>query len=189
MAKPGVFCIEGNWIVERLQEQATVRPILELLGDDGYKFVHREVGTKADLEYYLSQWRLKKYKNFPVLHLAFHGEPGTIEIGKQVVDIDEISAALAGACAGRVIIFGTCATVDVSTKRLRKFLKETGAIAICGYKGYVNWIQSTAFELALIHTFLRRKCTRVTVRSMAAEARKVSRPFKLGFRCITKYDP
>lgn len=155
MKKPkGVFCLEGDWWNDP-RKPSTVEPILELLAKaDGIqiRYVHLNVGNRDSFNDYLSKWTQKRFQSYPILYLAFHGNPGEIQVGdsrrpSNTVKLTDLGDSLAGKCKGRIIFFGSCETVDVHGKLLNSFLKKTGALAVCGYCGSVDWVLSTAFEL------------------------------------------
>lgn len=50
------------------------------------RYVYRRVATRPELQYYLKQWRLKKYADFPVLYFALHGKPGLISLSERSAD-------------------------------------------------------------------------------------------------------
>lgn len=154
MKKPhGIFCMEGDW-EEDLRDASSVEPVLELLKRSSYMkppFIRRDVGTEKEFMHYLGKWTEKKYQNYPILYLAFHGEAGLLDLlSMQTITLDELEIALKGKCKGRVIYFGTCKTMDVSSKRLNKFLQTTGAVAVCGYTDYVDWMTSASLDLFIL---------------------------------------
>ena len=173
----GVFCLEGDWDPD-LRRHATVGPVLELLdrsGSPGVRYIRRDVGTPAELEYYLRKWRQRRYAAYPILYLGFHGAPGVLKVGDQrsgPVTLGWLEERLAGACRNRVIHFGSCGTLDTHGNRLRSFLKRTGALAVCGYREDVDWMLSAAFELILLYQFQFNALTRA---GMAAVERRVRR--------------
>ena len=150
----GVFCLEGDWWND-LRQPSTVEPILQLLEvalGFAVPYVHRNVDTEPALKYYLSKWTQKKYKNYPILYMAFHGDKGKLFIGdgrrpENCITLDWLASRLEGKCAGKIILLGSCDTLNIHGKRLNTFLKRTHALAICGYSTSVNWLTSTAFEL------------------------------------------
>lgn len=187
--KKGVFCVEGTWERHRLQYSYTVRPILETLS--GYtrtRFVHRDVTTQSDLQYCLNQWTLKRYSGFPILYLAFHGDPGVIQVGPDTVSLDHISDMLSGKCQYKVIFFGTCETVRMKTDYLKDVLDETKAMAVIGYANVIPWIKSTAFDLIVLDELLMTPFTKQGMLLAAQKLKKMSKPFYMGFRIVTKYD-
>lgn len=153
----GVFCLEGDWEKD-LRGRTTVSPVLELLERSHYpaiRSIRRDVATPGELEHYLKKWRLKKYDAYPILYLGFHGDPGTLFMRagkKEPVELEWVGERLEGRCRGRIIHFGSCGTLAVHGKRLNRFLEQTGALAVCGYRADVDWIQSAAFELILLST-------------------------------------
>ena len=159
----GVFCLEGDWD-GNLKSRKSIQPVLQLLEQAGYPSIpsiRRDIGTIPELEHYLKKWCLKRYQNYPILFLAFHGSPGTLYMGDSstYVDLDWLEERLAGACQGRIIHLGSCQTMNVHGSRLNKFLTTTGAVAVCGYKIDVYWMYSAAFEIMLFECFQRFSMT------------------------------
>ena len=191
----GVFCLEGDWWYN-LKRQSSVEPILELLEQwDPFfvPFIHRNVATTETLEYYLTKWSQKKHVDYPILYLAFHGNPGAIYIGdmrrkRSEVTLEELEDWLDGRCKGRIIYFGTCATMDVHGHYLNQFLRRTGALAVCGYTEDVDWLRATAFELLV---FASMQQNALTVAGARAMKRRIMREAgalvkQLKFRMIVK---
>ena len=146
----GIFCLEGLWH-DDLRKRSTVRPILELLNlNSDIPYIHSDCATTGELEFYLNRWTESEYNRYPILYLAFHGKEHGIWISDEFYSLDQISELLEGMCRNRFIIFASCSTVNIDTRLLKKFIKNTEALAICGYKLIVPWIQSTAFELMLL---------------------------------------
>lgn len=187
----GVFCLEGDWWND-LNRSSTVRPILELLGANGRKkkvpFVHRDVATLDELEFYLRVWTQKRYAGYPILYLAFHGSPGEIALSDwrkktSSVSLDWIEEQLAGRCRGRVVHFGSCSTMHVDRRRLQRFLRATGATAVTGYTADADWMKSAAFELLLLDALqwwtLGRNGARAVDGYMKSEVRQLCRDLEL----------
>jgi hypothetical protein len=148
--KKGIFCIEGLWDND-LRRQSTVRPILELLHTrEEIQYIYRDCATVEELEFYARQWTLKRYRAFPILYLAFHGERNAIFIGSKPYSLDDIGALFEGRCRNAIIVFGSCSTLDMRRSRLSKFLEKTQALAVCGYRSDVDWLTATAFELLML---------------------------------------
>jgi hypothetical protein len=160
----GVFCLEGDWDGD-LKSRKSIQPVLQLLehaGEPSIPSIRRDIGTIPELEHYLRKWCLKRYKNYPILYLAFHGSPGTLYLdnSKTTVDLDWLEERLEGACKGKVIHLGSCQTMNVHGSRLNKFLVRTGALAVCCYKIDVEWMYSAAFEIMLFGCFQRYSMTK-----------------------------
>lgn len=91
-------------------------------------------------------------RRYGIGYFGFHGSSGEIEIGKNILTLEDFADLLGGRCAGRVIHLGSCSTVDVSPKRLKEFVKRTKARAVCGYREDVDWIESAAMDLLVIES-------------------------------------
>jgi hypothetical protein len=161
----GIFCLEGGWEKD-LRGRTTVGPVLELLETSHYpsiRFIHRDVATPGEMEHYLQRWILRKYEDYPILYLGFHGDPGILYMRagqRNPVELDWIGERLEGACKGRVIHFGSCGTLAAHGNKLNHFLHQTEALAVSGYRTDVDWIQSAAFELVLLSAFQFNTFTR-----------------------------
>ncbi len=153
-AKKGICCLEGDWF--GVKDKTSVEPVLRLLETvRGYKvpYFHHDVGTHAELDHYLKKWCGRTFAGYPILHLAFHGEPGRIHVGegrKSAITLDDLAQRLEGACRGRVIHFGSCSTLDVHGTALNRFLRRTEACAVFGFRTDVDWLSSAAFEMLVL---------------------------------------
>lgn len=70
-----VFCLEGDWAWD-FTDRTSVRPLLELLERmRRINFVHKDVGTRAELQHYLAQWAEydTSVRDYFTLYLAFPG--------------------------------------------------------------------------------------------------------------------
>lgn len=149
----GVYCIEGDWWAKP-HRQSSVRPMLELLSKwDGcpVPFVHRDVATRAEFDHYIAQATQRQFQQFSIIYFGLHGSRGTLFVGdrraaKNEVDVQDIAEALSGRCAGKVLYFASCETLDVHGNELNGILRRTGAKAVCGYRASVDWLESTAFD-------------------------------------------
>ena len=84
-------------------------------------------------------------------YLAFHGNPGEIELADgSVVNLEELSGLMRTKFKGWVIHFGTCGTLSANKKQLQRFLDSTQASLLIGYKSDVNWIDSAAMDLIIL---------------------------------------
>ncbi|MFH1539811.1 MAG: DUF6642 family protein [bacterium] len=153
----GVFCLEGDW--EGLKDHMTVEPMLELLHNmhnHQVKYIHRNIATLQQFDYYMAKWTQQGQKNYPILYLGFHGMPNTIFLGDQrkaegKITLEWIEERLKKKNLRRkIIFFGTCETLNISNARLHKFVQKTGVAAICGYKSSVNWTYAAAFEIIVL---------------------------------------
>ena len=67
---------------------------------------------------------------------------------------------------GAIIHFGSCSTLDVHDNKLNGFLHQTGALAICGYKTDIEWLESAAFDLLLLGFLQEISFTRHGIRKL-----------------------
>src|SRR4051794_22995333 len=150
----GVFCLEGSW-EEDLTDRSSVLPVLELLERLGkIEYVHRDVGTRPELEHYLARW-VNEDIDYYVLYLAFHGSESGLWLSDQTdgaVTFDYLGGVLAGKLEGCVVHFGSCSAMAAEQRTLMRFLEQTGARAITGYSSDVDWVDSALMDLAVMGT-------------------------------------
>ena len=136
---PGVFSLEGEWST-RLTDKSSVLSLLETLEQSAKgRFIHRRVGTATELAFYLNKWLQKQYRNYPVLQLAFHGEPREIQVGKENVSLSDLAKIIDRRAAGRVIYFGACAVLDIDDDEIEEFRKHSRARACGARKLDLGW--------------------------------------------------
>ena len=114
---------------------------------------HYDVGTCEEFDFYLKKWRGTTFNDFPILYLSFHGAPGELHVGEgrdKSLSLEDLAERLDGGCRGRVVHLGSCGTVDVHGRELKKFLSRTGALAVCGFRENVNWLESAAFDMLVL---------------------------------------
>ena len=153
----GVFAFEGDWD-QNLRDMSSMRPTLETLrdinGDDGFKFIHRRIGTTNELEYYVDKWLSEEpgesYDDYRVGYFAFHGEQGLISPGGGDVSLDQLAIWINGRAQGRTLYFASCSTLDLETETIKDFLRSTGARAVVGSTKSVFNLELAAFDLLLL---------------------------------------
>ena len=187
MIKKGIFCLEGLWY-DDLRKRSTVKPILELLElNSKIPFLHSDCATEVELKFYINKWKTVKYKRYPILYLAFHGKENGLLIENEVFTLEQIGDLLAGKCKNRVILFASCTTVKTDLRNLKKFLRKTNALAICGYRRIVPWISSTSFELMLLAAMQDNVFDGRGIEAIYRKISKVTKMFKeLDFLMVTK---
>lgn len=171
----GIFCLETDW--SEVRRTPSLQPMLELLRRCPLQipFVHRNVVTIDTLDYYLAKWTQRGHDQYPILYLAFHGVEGEVQFGdlrrrSARVTLDRLGEVLKGKCEGRVIHFGSCATLGVSQRRLRRFIEETGALAVSGYERDIDWVRSALLDSALFASIQQNT---MTVAGMRAARRRI----------------
>jgi hypothetical protein len=189
----GIFCLEGDWWND-LKRSASTESALRLLKDFPPRYapyIHRDVATRAEFDYYVQKWLQVAHSNYPILYLAFHGTPGTIQFGdmrkqENIISLDELEERLLGGCKGRIVYFSSCDTMGENGNRLRSFLRRTQALAVCGYRSDVDWLASVAFDLLFLG---QTQFNAFTVAGMRAIERRILEDAgglarKLGFHMV-----
>ena len=184
--KKGIFCLEGIWF-DDLRKRSTVRPILELLElNSDIPFLHSDCATEEEFKFYIQKWKTPEYYRYPILYLAFHGTESGILINDKVFTLDQMSSELKGKCKNRVILLASCSSVKTDKRNLKRFLRETNALAICGYRKIVPWITSTAFELMLLSAMQDNALDGRGIEAIQRHIENISKMFKdLDFLMIT----
>lgn len=155
-----VFCLEGDWHDE-LTSRASVLPMLELLERlDRITFVHRDIGTRAELKYYLERWAYEdsSVEDYCLLYLAFHSAEGPdgekslliSEAGDGQVAFARLGKWLRGALGDVIVYLGSCSMLAESDDVVQRFMEDTGAVAVIGYTTDVDWVPSAAMDLLVM---------------------------------------
>jgi hypothetical protein len=139
-----VFCLEGDW-EDDLRDKSSVTASLDFLQQNcGINYIHKHCGTKENLQYYLKLWKNKRYKDYTIAYFAFHGHPEQIKIGKEYLDLEQLAEILNGSCVNKIIHFGCC------QKSIRKFLDTTHALAVCGFRTEIDFLEGSIFDMLLL---------------------------------------
>jgi hypothetical protein len=185
----GIFCLEGLWESD-LTKKSTIQPILELLVRNvGIPFIHNVCATSTEVDFFLKKWQQKKYDAYPILYFAFHGKEAVLEIDGKLVKLDELAAKIENSCGNKIIVFGSCSTLNIDKRHLKRFLKTTGALAVCGYKIDVDWMLSTAFELLMLNEMQENEFSGRGIDSIHNKLKSLAKSFsQLDFRIVTSKD-
>jgi hypothetical protein len=156
-----------------------VEPALEILNKQyrDFDFIRKDCATITEFEFFVSKWPQSRYSRYPILYLAFHGEPGQIVLSDGKRSIEDIASKLSGVCSNKIIIFSSCSTLDIDDTRLSEFLNTTGAIAVLGYKSDIDWIRSVALDLLLIETLQEYEFSGRGLRGIIPQVEKLSEQF------------
>jgi hypothetical protein len=158
-----VFCLEGDWDGE-LTSRSSVRPMLELLeGLKRIEYVHKDVGTRAELRHYLRRWldHDPSVSDYGTLYLAFHGGArGRRRASERVlviseaddgeISLEELSSILGTNLTGVIIHLGSCSLLAEHPTVIEDFLEATGAKALAGYTTDVEWVASAAMDMLFL---------------------------------------
>ena len=146
----GIFCLEGLWD-DDLKQKCSVEPLLKMLEMNGkIPFIHHRVATTEEFDFYLQKWKEARYRKYPILYLAFHGEKGSLLIGKKKYSLKRLAESLQNACNHAFLFLASCKTVNTSNECIEQFLQTTSARALFGYRTKVIWILSAALELLIL---------------------------------------
>jgi hypothetical protein len=194
MKSKGVFCLEGDWW-NCAKRSASVEPILALLAAEPYRvpYFHLDVRVREAFDAGVQLWSQRRFCDYPILYLAFHANGQTLIVGdarhpQSGVTLDDLEELLAGKCHKRLIFMGGCLMMQAHGRRLGRFLRTTGALAICGYREVVDWLESTAFELLVLGSMQENALTISGVRAMGQRIRRDggSLAKRLGFRLVVR---
>lgn len=182
----GVFCLETDWA--DVKTALSVQPMLELLRSCplGVPFIHRNVATRDSMRYYLTKWAQRAQDDHPILYMAFHGLSGELHFGDQRrrdahLTLDDLEKLLEGRCEGRIIHFGSCQTIDITRRRLRRFIDATGIVSVSGFRQDVDWVRSAILDFALFAAFQQNS---MTVAGMRAVRNRLARRYAYECRAL-----
>lgn len=188
MKMKGIYCLEGIWD-DDLREKSSVRPILELLYNNrGIEYIYHACATVKEMEFFIGKWTQRRYSRYPILYLAFHGERNKLMLGdKKNYSLNDLANLISGRRSNSIIIFGSCSTLAIRKNYLKKFLDNTGALAICGYQDDVDWLPSTAFEMLMLSEMQENEFSKRGISAIENKINMIARKFKgvLPFRMVT----
>jgi alkylhydroperoxidase family enzyme len=171
MSWNGVLCLEASY--GALDDRSSVLPMLELLERlRVLKFIHKDVGTDAEMEHYLRLWlEDDSVRDYYVLYLAAHGSPEGLQVSEQGTpfSLARLAAALEGGCEGCVIHVGSCSVMRQPREALDRFLATTGAQVISGYDSDIDWRQSAALDILYLGALAESTCLDEAYRKMRAD--------------------
>ena len=185
-----VFCLEGLWDTN-LKLNSSVEPVLSLLNKQypRMKYIHGDCATFTELKFYLNKWVQKRYNDYPILYLAFHGKENHILLSDGKMELSEIAEILSGKCKNRIVVFASCSTLNIDQRIINTFIKESGCLSVCGYRNDVNWTQSTAFELLLLEAMQDNEFSGRGIGSIHKSLTNLGKSFPgLEFRMVVKKD-
>lgn len=178
MTKKGIFCLEGNWEND-LKIYSSIQPLLGFLKENiDIDYIYRDCATKGELNFYLNKFYLAKYKDYPILYLAFHGESGKIILSDGEYSLDEIGTILENRCKGKIILIGSCSVMNMHGSLLKSFLRKTGALAVMGYKNDVDWLRSSTLEMMLLSTIQENVLNGSGIKAIKNKCNELSKLFK-----------
>lgn len=133
----------------------------------------------------------KTYADYPVLYLAYHGVEDNLVLADGKISLTELSSEeyLGDKCKNRIVVIGSCSTLAIDKRKLKTFLKRTGALAVCGYRTDVNWVESTAFEMLLLYAMQDNEFSGRGILAIEKALNIQAKRFpELEFRIVTQKD-
>jgi hypothetical protein len=185
-----VFCLEGLWS-NNLKDSSSVEPMLSFICGTAYNFdyIYRDAATVGEFQFYLQKSCQAQYKDYPILYLAFHGEEEHLHLADGKMSLDELSSdeLLGGKCNNKIIVMGSCSTLNIDKRKIKSFLKKTGALAVCGYRTDVDWMQGSAFEMLMLYAMQDNEFSGRGIEAIADSVKKQAKRFpELEFRMVTQ---
>ena len=190
----GIYCLETDqWF--GFKDRTSIEPVLRML--ELYQkidFRHRDVATESEFYYFLQTFLQPGFKNYPILYLGFHGygpeddQDACIELSDGTyITLKDLEACIDERYFGGVIHFGSCSVVDADNARLEKFVSNTGAVAVCGYRQDIEWLEAAAFEVLMLGTLFQQSgLTRESMKMFDQELEQLAPGLykRLGFRLV-----
>jgi hypothetical protein len=147
------------------------------------KYIHRSAGTDDEVRFLLDSALQRGYKDYGIIYLASHGFPGEIKFGKRkLITIEEIAKMIDGKAVDKIIHFGSCHTLNVSPRRLNRFLERTGALAVSGYTREIDFIPSTVLDIMYFQFCQNYRKVPLIHKDLKDYAGRMAR--EIGFRMI-----
>jgi hypothetical protein len=152
-----IFCLEGDWH-DDLRKKNSIKSALDFLHDNSkIKYIHRHASTKAEIANRLDEYNKKKYADYTICYLAFHGEPNSIRVGKELMSLDELAEAADGKLKNKFVHFGSCSSLRLNKRNIERFLKKTDALCVSGYKLDFSFVPGTVLDILYFEMCQRYK--------------------------------
>lgn len=147
--KKNIFCVEGNWN-NNLESNSSLHNALRFIAQNNdIKYIHRNCSTNEQLEDLLKHAALKKYEKYGIIYLAFHGHPGVLQVAhRKKMTLPNIAEIVDGHAVNKIIHFGSCSTLKISSSALHEFFNTTKALAISGYAKDITFKKSMLMDIA-----------------------------------------
>ncbi len=145
-----IFCIEGDWHPD-LRQKDTIESALKFMETASgmkIKHIHRHCSTRHELENRMKEYERAIYKQFSIFYLAFHGVPNGLKLDrKNILTLEELGEMAENKLQNKILHLGSCQTLNIDKRYIKKLLKRTGALCISGFKKEVPFVSSTIFDV------------------------------------------
>lgn len=146
-----IFCLEGEW-EKSLKPKYSVESYLKYLEEAfSVRYIYRKVNSSVSLQKYLNILVQKRYEDYRVIYLAFHGNSKGIELDhSEFLNLDQLVELAGDSFQDRIIHFGSCRTLLGSESKLLDFKRSTGARIVSGYSRSVDFFDSSLLDMAFL---------------------------------------
>ncbi len=145
-----IFCIEGDWHPD-LRQKDTIENALKFMETASgmkIKYIHRHCSTEEELRNRINEYNKRRYNSFSIFYLAFHGVPNGLKLSpKTILSLEELAEMAENKLRNKIVHLGSCETLNINKKNIKKFLQTTGALCISGFKKEVPFVSSTIFDV------------------------------------------
>ena len=139
---PMVYCVEGhhwqrNDSSAELYVEPSVEPLLQMLQRQGLlQYMRRNAATATELFYWMeNEW--DSCERGSILYFATHGDEGEIWLGSEGVPLEKLAMDID--CEGCLVHFSGCSVLACGEERIRRFMKNSRAAVVSGYRCDVGW--------------------------------------------------
>jgi hypothetical protein len=154
-----IACFEGLWD-DNLEERLTATALLDLAAKiSEVKFTLLSCNTREEFEFNIAKLSISRIKkNYGVLYLVFHGEPGRISLSDEVpLSLEELADIFGDRFKGWVVHFSSCSTLAIKENRLKDFIRKTKVSLVIGYTKNMSWSECMAMDLLLFENIAGHK--------------------------------
>lgn len=145
-----IFCIEGDWHPD-LRQKDTIENALKFMETASgmkIKYIHRHCSTSEELKNRIDEYSKRRYDQFSIFYLAFHGVPNGLKLSpKNILSLDELADMAENKLQNKILHLGSCETLNIDRRQIKKFLNKTGALCVSGFKKEVPFVSSTIFDV------------------------------------------
>ena len=156
----GIICLETEWEHTNPKNSLSIHsePLLAFIGKAWKcKTIYRRVATLSELQFYLKKFKTKKYNEYTIFYLSFHGNTRAIQLEghDEILTLDALAELADGCFENRHLHFSSCRTLIGSEAVLGQFKSKVKARSLSGYTKKVNGILSAINDIAYFDQILR----------------------------------
>lgn len=190
--KKDIICLETEWDFNKhkLQDKFSAEGMLIFLKSFyDVDYIYRRVSTRAELEYYLKSFKLKRFASYKLVYFSFHGTQNAIhlegergEAGR--LQFDELIDMSHGCFENKLVHFSSCRTLLGASAPIESFKEESNAMIVSGYRKNVDCMKSAIHDLAYFNELQKRSRMAPTILKNAMNKLYGGLCEELGFEII-----